>query len=119
MQQPPEQLRPGRDKLPEGKVFDNLNPDLYDEDGFPVPITRPDGAIVGGDLAGLAAMGLFGGDPSGPPAGAMQIIGSPRPGAVPVEREATLEDCVDDCPMCQHMRKEILAGRPPRVMAFQ
>jgi hypothetical protein len=111
--------RLGRDKFPEGEVFDNLNPDLYDDDGFPVPIVRPDGAVVGGDIAGLAAMGLFGGEPSAELAGAVQIIGIPTPGSVPVEREATLEDCVDDCPMCRHMREEILAGRPPRVMVFK
>ena len=53
-----------------------------------------------------------------PPGETIQIIGMPRPGREPVERKATLEDCVDECDLCQQLRKEILAGRAPTILAF-
>lgn len=49
----------------------------------------------------------------------IQIIGSPDCSGEPVVREATLDDVEDDCPLCQEMRKQILAGNPPTVMVFE
>lgn len=56
----------------------------------------------------------FGDDP-----GSLHIVGNPFGAGTPTMREATLEDCVDECEMCQAMRKQILAGNPPRIMAFE
>ncbi len=52
-------------------------------------------------------------------AGTFHIVGNPFGGGMPTQREATLEDCVDDCPMCQMLRAQILAGNPPQIMAFE
>jgi hypothetical protein len=52
-------------------------------------------------------------------AGTIQVVGKPSsPFSEPRMREATLDDCEDDCPLCQEMRKQILSGNPPQVMAF-
>jgi hypothetical protein len=51
--------------------------------------------------------------------GTVQVIGSPSsPFSEPRMREATLDDCEDDCPLCQELRRQILSGNPPQVMAF-
>lgn len=50
---------------------------------------------------------------------AVQVIGNPStPFSEPTMREATLDDCVDECPLCQQLREQILSGNPPQVMAF-
>lgn len=61
-----------------------------------------------------AALDGLDGDP-----GALHIVGNPFAGGTPTMREATLEDCVDECEMCQAMRRQILAGNPPQIMAFE
>ncbi|MBJ7354068.1 MAG: hypothetical protein JHC98_04520 [Thermoleophilaceae bacterium] len=54
------------------------------------------------------------------PAETIQIIGDPTAlGAEPTVRAMTLDDIEDDCPICQMMREEILAGNPPQVMVFE
>lgn len=51
---------------------------------------------------------------------AIQVIGNPiNMTGKPVVREARLEDCDDDCEICQQLRKQILAGNPPQVMVFE
>lgn len=50
----------------------------------------------------------------------IQVIGNPaNMTGPPVVREARLEDCDDDCPVCVRLRKQILAGNPPQVMVFE
>lgn len=50
----------------------------------------------------------------------IQVIGNPaKMTGPPVVREARLEDCDDDCEICQQLRKQILAGNPPQVMVFE
>jgi hypothetical protein len=54
------------------------------------------------------------------PAETIQIIGDPTAmGGEPTVRAMTLDDIEDDCPLCQAMRDEILAGNPPQVMVFE
>ena len=54
------------------------------------------------------------------PADTILIIGDPTAiGTEPVVRAMTLDDIEDDCPICQAMRDEILAGNPPEVMIFE
>lgn len=54
------------------------------------------------------------------PAETIQIIGDPcAMGGEPTVRAMTLDDIEDDCPICQAMRDEILAGNPPEVMVFE
>lgn len=64
-------------------------------------------------------MGMSDFDELGEDPGSLHIVGNPFGGGKPNMREATLEDCVDDCAMCQSMRKQILAGNPPKIMAFE
>ncbi|MBJ7457612.1 MAG: hypothetical protein JHD02_00340 [Thermoleophilaceae bacterium] len=51
----------------------------------------------------------------------LQILGSPTAieNGTPVTRAATLDDVEDDCPICQQMRAQILAGNAPTVMVFE
>lgn len=49
----------------------------------------------------------------------LHIVGNPFGGGSPTMREATLEDCVDECEICQTMRKQILSGNPPKIMAYE
>lgn len=50
----------------------------------------------------------------------IQVIGNPAAmTGPPVVREARLEDCDDDCPICVELRRQILAGNPPQVMVFE
>jgi hypothetical protein len=50
----------------------------------------------------------------------IQVIGNPaETTGPPVIREATLDDCDDDCPICVMLRQQILAGKPPQVMVFE
>ena len=73
---------------------------------------------VAGALGFKSMTSQFEGDGLFDSSGMLQIVGDPTSGD-PTMREATLEDCVDDCPMCQLMREQILAGNPPQIMAFE
>jgi hypothetical protein len=54
------------------------------------------------------------------PSGGINVIGDPtKCSGEPVMREATLDDVEDDCPICQEMRRQILAGNPPQVLAYE
>lgn len=51
--------------------------------------------------------------------GPIQVIGKPGAmGGAPRMRPARLSDCEDGCPICEDMREQILAGKPPMIMAF-
>lgn len=92
-----------------------LNPDFYDDNGDPIIWTDPDtGAMMGGDPAAF--------DLDLDPNEGIQIIGSPEAfanGAQPQLRPMRLSDLDDDCDICRRMRKRILSGNAPMVMAFE
>jgi hypothetical protein len=52
--------------------------------------------------------------------GLVQVIGNPMKfGSKPNYRVATLDDCVDECELCQALRQQILDGNAPMVMAYE
>lgn len=54
------------------------------------------------------------------PSEAVNVVGDPANfSGEPTMREATLDDVEDDCPLCQEMRRQILAGNPPKVLAYE
>jgi hypothetical protein len=87
-----------------------LDPDLYDETGFPIPWTDPEsGALMGGDPSLFTAEGT------------VQVVGTTEQlasGKEPTLREMTLDDIEDDCPICKLNRDRIEAGDAPMVYAF-
>ena len=50
----------------------------------------------------------------------VNVVGNPANlSGEPTMRAATLDDVEDDCPLCQEMRRQILAGNPPQVLAYE